>query len=72
MIDLGHGERRLSSRDRQRLQRPPPDAGATLAERPGQIERSELGIPCDVIGSARKADMGIEATAEAYAAAMKV
>lgn len=33
---------------------------------------SELGIPCDVIGSARKADMGIEATAEAYAAAMKV
>ena len=25
-----------------------------------------------VIGSARKADMGIEATAEAYAAAMKV
>lgn len=23
---------------------------------------SELGIPCDVIGSARKADMGIEAT----------
>ena len=32
----------------------------------------ELGIPCDVIGSARKADMGIEATAEAYAAAMKV
>ena len=33
---------------------------------------SELGIPCDVIGSAKKADMGIEATADAYAAAMKV
>ena len=32
----------------------------------------ELGIPCDVIGSAKKADMGIEATADAYAAAMKV
>ena len=30
---------------------------------------SELGIPCDVIGSAKKADMG---TADAYAAAMKV
>ena len=33
---------------------------------------SELGIPCDVIGSAKKADMGIEATADAYAAAMNV
>ena len=33
---------------------------------------SELGIPCDVIGSAKKVDMGIEATADAYAAAMNV
>ena len=33
---------------------------------------NELGIPCDVIGSAKKADMGIEATADAYAAAMNV
>lgn len=32
----------------------------------------ELGIPCDVIGDAKKVRMGIDATADAYEAAMNI
>lgn len=37
-----------------------------------QAKCTELGIPFDVIGDARKAGMGIDATAEAYEVGMKI
>ena len=43
-IDLGDGERRLRGRRTERRHGPPADAGAALAQDPGQVARQDLEL----------------------------